>query len=358
MHAYLLIIATTCIAALILTPCAIRVAHTLGWVDQPGLRKVHQRPVAYLGGGAVFGALLIGFAALWFSVRDPQQPWSLFDPRMLAILAGAGIMLLTGLVDDTRGLSPPVKLACQLVAATAVVAMGVSIGGLQLTQSFRIEFGIFGVLLTIFWIVGVTNAVNIIDGLDGLATGLGAVASAAIGWTALHCGNYPAALLMAALLGALLGFMPFNFHPAKVFLGDAGSLSVGFILASTSVYVAMDAQTLVGLGIPVVALGIPVLDTLFSIIRRALERRSILSADRNHLHHRLIDRGHSQIRTMLALVGALCAGFDFGDHSNSPGPNSGLGRLGCTLLGLRDTLPHEWGDPIPRLATRGWATLR
>ena len=151
------------------------------------------------------------------------------------------------------------------------------------------------------WIVGITNAVNLIDGMDGLASGLSAVACGAIGMVAYQSGSIAAALLMAALLGAILGFLPYNLNPAKVFLGDAGSMVLGFLLATTAVLCSAKTTAIVGFGIPIVALGIPIFDTLFSMVRRVLEGRSLFAADKNHIHHRLLSLGYSQTPIVLLL---------------------------------------------------------
>lgn len=296
-----------CVAALVLTPIAAQVATSNGWVDRPDVRKVHSRPVPYLGGVAVIGGFLIGCAALWWAADESARA-ALATWPALAILVGTLVMFVVGFIDDTRKLRARKKLVAQVVAALIVIASGVSLDGLQLTESLRLEFGMFGPAVTLVWIVGVTNAINIIDGLDGLCSSLSAVACAAIGWTALQVGNAPAAALMFVLLGAILGFLPYNFHPARIFLGDAGSLTLGFLLSTSAVLVSTHSPLPAAWGIPLVALGIPILDTLFSMVRRTLERRSIMSPDKNHLHHRFVALGFGHVRTALALAGLSAVG--------------------------------------------------
>jgi len=303
MNLYLIIGLTTLVASLVLTPCAMQLAHAAGWVDRPGLRKIHGKPVAYLGGAAMFGALCVGLIALMLVTRHPTDSLSHLDPRMLSLLGGATLLFVVGLVDDIRNVRPRIKLLAQIIAATAVCASGITINHITITDSFAIEFGQLSFLVTVFWIVGVTNAVNLIDGMDGLAAGLSAVACAAIGWIAYQAGLYTAAILMVALLGSVLGYLPYNLNPAKIFMGDSGSLVLGFLLASTSVLCAAKTATFVGIGVPLVALGIPIFDTLFAMVRRTLEGRSLFSADRNHIHHRLLALGFGQTR----IVGLLCA---------------------------------------------------
>ncbi len=288
------------VAALLLTPMTSRLALRFGWVDKPDVRKVHKTPVAYLGGAAVVGALLTSMAvslALPSLSEIPGAPGF----ELYALGLGALLMFGVGLVDDIRGMRARTKLGAQLVAAGLVVASGVSVESLPITDGYALEFGIFALPLTILWIIGVTNAINIIDGLDGLASSLSIVAAAAIAWTAHGLGLEPLAAVAIGLMGAIIGFLPYNIHPARVFMGDAGSLTIGFLLASMSAatfHAAEDARSVV---IPLVALGIPVLDTVMSMARRLLEGRSIMSPDRNHLHHRLMDRGHGQPRTVLIL---------------------------------------------------------
>lgn len=298
----LTVLLISCVAALLLTPVTSRLALLKGWVDAPGLRKVHKAPVAYLGGAAVMGALLVGLSTLfWLPSAEPFR--ESFDIRLFAIVMGAVLMFVVGIADDVNDIKATKKLFAQMLAASLVCASGVMITGIPLTETISIEFGIFSFLITILWIVGITNAINIIDGLDGLASGISVVACGAIAWTAFAQGHDATGIVVLALMGSILGFLPYNIHPARVFLGDAGSLTIGFLLASTSALTATKAPTLIGLSIPLVALGIPILDTLFAMVRRAVARRSMMSADQNHLHHRLMALGYGQPKT----VGILCS---------------------------------------------------
>lgn len=331
MSPFIAIPLVACVAALLLTPMTSRLALTKGWVDKPDARKVHRTPVAYLGGAAVMGALLVGFSAFYWLPTVDSAIRETIDLRLMAIVAGAALMFVVGLLDDIHDLKATRKLLAQLVAAGLVVAAGVQIDGFPLTESIRLEFGIFGALITIFWIVGVTNAINIIDGLDGLASGISIVACGAISWTAFQSGNQAAGILMLTLMGAILGFLPYNLHPAKVFLGDAGSLTIGFTLASTSALTATKASTAVGLLVPLVGLGIPILDTLFAMVRRTIERRSMLSADRSHLHHRLMALGFGQPKTVLLLCTIAALGV-VATTATAPGDN--LARIGIATAAL------------------------
>lgn len=299
MSNYLAVSLATLVASLALTPCAIRLALARGWVDNPGVRKIHGAPVAYLGGVAIFGSLVLGFVVL--SLMHPSYSLGLLDGRMLAMLAGAVLVFSVGLVDDIKNVRPRVKLAAQILAALAVWSAGVRIEEVHFTEGFAISFGQASIVVTVLWIVGITNAVNLIDGMDGLASGLSAVACGAIGMIAYQSGSTQEALVMAAMLGAILGFLPYNLNPAKIFLGDAGSMVLGFLLSTTAVCCSAKTSAIVGFGVPIVALGIPIFDTLFSMVRRVLEGRSLFAADCNHIHHRLLNLGYGQTRIVLLL---------------------------------------------------------
>lgn len=311
MMVYICVGAASLLASLLLTPIAARAAATMGWLDSPGVRKIHSRPVAYLGGAAIFFSLFAGFLVLLLLARDPAASLSELDPRVLSLLAGAGLLFVVGLVDDVRTIRPRVKLVAQITAALVVCASGITIDRIHLTDGLALEFGHLAVPITILWIVGITNAVNLIDGMDGLASGLSAVACAAIGWIAYQSGLYTAAAMLAALLGALLGFLPYNLYPARIFLGDSGSMLLGFLLSSTAVLCAAKAATVVGIALPLVALGIPIFDTLFAMMRRILEGRSLFSADRNHIHHRLLALGFGQTRIVMLLCAETACAVSF-----------------------------------------------
>lgn len=289
-------------AALLLTPFASLVATRRGWVDRPGPRKVHDRATPLFGGAAVIGSFAV-VLALAFWPSGTAEPAVELDRRLLAIVAGGALMFAVGLRDDLCQLGAVSKLIAQLAAASVVALSGVSISGISLGPGVELELGIFGFPLTVLWIVWATNALNIIDGLDSLACGLALIGAGVVSWAAWSGGNESASLMMLALMGAVGGFGPYNAHPARIFLGDAGSLFIGFILAATSALVASEATTLAGFTVPVLALGIPVLDLSFAAFRRLLEGRSIMSADRNHIHHRLSGLGYGQRKTVVLLCG-------------------------------------------------------
>lgn len=224
-------------------------------------------------------------------------------PKVTVILFAATLMFVVGLLDDVKHLRVRIKLLAQLAAAIAVCCAGIRIESVAVADWLTLDFGWFSWPLTLLWIVGITNAVNFCDGLDGLAAGISTVACGVIAVFAVQSGQVVMAVLMLALLGSLSGFLVFNFNPARIFMGDCGSLFLGFIIAASSVMCASKSSALVGFALPVLALGIPIFDTLFSMLRRFLQRRSIFAPDRSHFHHRLLDLGLNQRHVVIAAYG-------------------------------------------------------
>jgi UDP-GlcNAc:undecaprenyl-phosphate GlcNAc-1-phosphate transferase len=313
MNIYLSVYLGSLILALLITPAVIRLACRLNIIDVPGARHMHTQPVSHVGGVAIFlSTMIFSIVAIW--LRDFLGT---FDESMLRqlciLLLAAGFMFTVGLIDDvkTEGLRARTKFIAQIAAAVLVCAAGIRIKSVVITDSLTLNLGLFSWPLTLLWIVGITNAVNLSDGLDGLAGGICAIACGVLAVFAAFTGNLAVVVLMLALIGGITGFLFFNFNPAKVFMGDCGSMFLGFTIASTSILCFLKSSALVGLALPVAALGIPVFDTLFSMLRRFLERRSIFSADRSHFHHRLIDLGLTQRQAVIAIyaVTLLSAGL-------------------------------------------------
>jgi UDP-GlcNAc:undecaprenyl-phosphate GlcNAc-1-phosphate transferase len=269
-----------------LTPVLIELARRRGWVDQPNARSVHKQPIARLGGVAIFFAAMLATLPVLFVQNTIGDSFRDLGIKILALLTGASMMFALGLYDDLHGLRARFKLLTQLAAAILVCACGIHIQSITVQDLFALNFGIYGCPITILWIVGITNAVNIIDGLDGLAAGISAIACGVIAIMAVLHGNVVLAILMLALLGSLTGFLFFNFSPAKIFMGDCGSLYIGFTIATASVITGSKTYALAGIALPILVLGIPIFDTLFSMLRRFLQRRGMMSADRSHFHHR------------------------------------------------------------------------
>ena len=292
--------------ALLTTPIVIFVARRLKALDRPGVRTVHTRPVPRIGGIAIFFAAMTLIVSVVFLDNQIGAAIRRMPVQLGTLLCTASVIFLVGLVDDLKGLPATVKLLVEAVAAGVLCHVGVTVSALEITDGVRLDLGALSCPLTILWIVGITNAVNLSDGLDGLAAGVSAVACAAIAVFALTSQNPVMAVFMLALLGGLCGFLFYNFNPAKIFMGDCGSLFVGFTIASASVMCLTTSCALVGLALPILALGIPIFDTLFAILRRFVERRSLFAPDRSHFHHRLIDLGLKQRHAVITIYIATC----------------------------------------------------
>ncbi|MBF7017640.1 glycosyltransferase family 4 protein [Staphylococcus durrellii] len=285
----LLLIIFSMIVSLILTPIIIKVSQKMDIVDKPNYRKVHTKPVSVLGGTVILFSFLLG---IWLG-----HP---IETEVKPLVIGSVLIYLVGLIDDIYDLKPIIKLIGQIVAALVVVYYGVTIDFISLPIGPTIHFGILSVPITITWIVAITNAINLIDGLDGLASGVSAIALATIGFIAILQANIFIIMICSVLIGALLGFLFFNFHPAKIFLGDSGALLIGFIVGFLSL-LGFKNITFVSLFFPIVILAVPFIDTLFAMIRRVKKGQHIMQADKSHLHHKLLDLGYSHRQTVLLI---------------------------------------------------------
>lgn len=275
------------------TPAVKMLAIRIKAVDVPrDSRRMHKTPIPRLGGLAIFLGFLVSI--LIFGRTGPQ---------MAAILVGAILLVALGMVDDVVALKPGIKFLGQIVAALIPTLAGVVIT--RFTNPFSaggyFNLGIFSIPVTILWIVGITNAVNFIDGLDGLACGVSAIATVTMFVIAVLYSEYQIALMMAALAGACLGFLPYNMNPAKIFMGDTGSMFLGYILAVTSIQGLFKFYAVISFAVPFILLGLPIFDTAFAIIRRLAHGQSPLQADRGHVHHRLIDLGFDQKQSVAIL---------------------------------------------------------
>lgn len=283
--------------ALVMTPMVKKFANAVGAVDKPNERKVHTKPMPRLGGIAIYLAFILGFFIVYPFVTgiDGKLVWGM--------ILGGSIIVLVGALDDRFDLAPRWKLLGQIAAAVAVMAFGVDIEMVHLPFiETELQLGWWSYPLTLLWIVGVTNAINLIDGLDGLASGVSGIATASIMGLALLMGNVTVILVCVVLLGAIIGFMFYNFYPAKIFMGDSGALFLGFTLATLSILEFKQAA-LVTFLVPIFVLGVPISDTLFAILRRWLNKKPISAADKNHLHHCLLRLGFSHRTTVLIIYG-------------------------------------------------------
>jgi len=300
MKTYLSVYLGSFILAIITTPLVTYIGRRLNFIDAPGIRKVHSLPIPRIGGVAIFASMIALIIPVMFLPNVIGVSFRFIKLKIVTILIATGFIFVFGLIDDIKGIRARTKFLAQLFCALTVCLAGVRIHSVSITDSLVINFGFLSWPVTILWIVGITNAVNIIDGLDGLAAGICAAACGVIAILTWQFGPPVMTVMMLCLLGSLTGFLLFNFNPAKIFMGDSGSLFLGFIIASSSVLCAAKTETVVGLALPVVALGIPIFDTLFSILRRFLESRSIFSADRSHFHHRLLALGFRHRHAVIA----------------------------------------------------------
>lgn len=285
------------ITSILITPLVKKLAFKIGATDKPNQRKVHQKVMPRLGGLAIYISFIVGLLIL-----QPE------GAQHMAIVVGSIIIILTGIFDDMFEISAKVKLAGQLAAAIVVVIWGdVLVSFINLPFGGKIEFGIFSIPLTILWIVGITNAINLIDGLDGLAAGVSSIALITIGFMALIMGNYYVVAIASVLLASTLGFLFYNFHPAKIFMGDTGALFLGFIIAVLSL-LGFKNVTVISLIVPVIILGVPISDTFFAIIRRIVNKTPLSAPDKSHLHHCLLRVGYTHRQTVI-MIYAMAAFF-------------------------------------------------
>ena len=301
MNTYICVYLGSALLALAITPAVIWLARRIGAMDHPGVRSIHKEAVPRIGGAAIFVSSMCLILSVLYLRNDigaafRDTPW-----QLMTLLSSATFVFLVGLVDDLRGLPASLKFLAELLAAGALCFAGVRIDAIGITHHWVVSLGWLSCPLTLLWVVGITNAINLSDGLDGLAAGISAIASGVIAILAMYSGNVVMAVFALALAGSLSGFLVFNFHPAKTFMGDCGSLFLGFIIAASSVMCMTKSSALVGLTLPALALGIPIFDTLFSMLRRYLERRSLFAPDRGHFHHRLLDLGLRQRHAVILI---------------------------------------------------------
>ncbi len=283
--------------AFALTPPVRVLAFLIGAVDVPtDERRMHTKPTPRIGGLAIFGGFAI--SSLVFGT---------YTPVLGAVLTGGFLMVVLGILDDVYRLKAWMKLVAQIAIAVVAVLYGIKIEHITLFGSL-VEFGVLSIPITILWIVGLTNAINLLDGLDGLACGVSAIMSITLLGVILIHGDYESALLMAILAAACLGFLPFNTNPARIFMGDTGSLFLGYTMAVMSVQGVFKMHTVISFIIPLAMFALPLMDTLFAIFRRLRGGESPFSPDRKHLHHKLVDMGFTQreaVRILYSVCGIL-----------------------------------------------------
>lgn len=302
------------ITAYIATPYTIKIAHKVGAIDIPkDDRRVHHNPIPRIGGLAVIIGFFVSIVYLLITCTI-EGKLNLFGPedyarKLIGIFTGMAILSGFCIIDDIKDIPPVVKLIGQLLAASIAVMCGITIGQINI-NAFGLEINLssnIASIITILWIVGITNAINLIDGLDGLSTGISIISCISLLIIfALNGSPLIAIMIVTALVGALSGFIPFNFNPAKTFIGDTGSNFIGYTLAVLSIIGVAKTYTAVVIVLPVIVLGLPIFDTLAAIIRRIVTGKSlkaVFKADRGHLHHRIIEKGFSQKEAVLILYG-------------------------------------------------------
>jgi len=299
---YLTVYFGTLLLAMLLVPIISRLAKWYRFLDSPGPRKVHDKPIPRVGGIAFAVSTLLFVPGVFFLSNEIGRSFRECRTEFIALLAGAGFMFAVGLFDDLHPVRGYIKLLCIIAASLAICASGATISSISMGSSFELETSWAAWPLTIFWIMMITVCMSVIDGLDGLAAGVAVIVCGTILLIALWCGQAAMAVLMLALLGSVTGFLIFNFYPAKIFMGDCGSMFLGFMIGAGSIVCQIKTSTLIGLAIPFLVLVVPILDTGFVILcRRILERRSIFAPDRSHIHHRLLDLGLRQMTVVIII---------------------------------------------------------
>lgn len=274
----------------LMTPMVKRMAFRIDALDMPGERRINTRAIPTMGGIAIY----LGFLF-------PVLLLTNISSTVLGIVLGASFILIVGILDDLYELSPGVKLAGQITAASILIFFGVKVEFITNPFGGMIYLGSWGIPLTLLWVVSITNTVNLVDGLDGLAAGISSIAAFILFFVALQEGQVMAAIMAVTLAGSSLAFLKYNFNPAEIFMGDTGAMFLGFVLAAISVSGALKSAAAVTLVVPVLALGVPIFDTIFAIVRRVYNGKPIGEADQGHLHHRLLALGLNQRQAVLSV---------------------------------------------------------
>ena len=283
----------------IVTPILIKIGLKFGFVDQVNQRKIHRGAIPRIGGIGISLGTLLPILLLFYISGGVHIETR--DNVFLFFVGGLGISLV-GLIDDIRGINAKIKLLFQIAVAVMATMHGALIQSLPMPWG-RLELGVFSYLLTVFWIIGIINAFNLIDGMDGLSSGITLFSSLTIAVLAIVNGSefLPVALVGLALAGAVTGFLIYNFNPAKIFMGDSGSMFIGYILAVLSLKSQSKAHAVVSILVPIIAMGLPILDTILAFTRRILRHQSIFAADKQHIHHFLLSLGFNQRKTVLIM---------------------------------------------------------
>lgn len=302
MKTYLGVLLLAFLSTYFLTPLAKRLAFFLGAVDQPNERKIHKVPMPRLGGVAVFAGFCIPLATLYFLQNRVAYTFLDYEKLIASLMIGATCMMAVGFYDDVKGAGATKKFLVQIA-----VALGLYLAGFRITiisnpfGGAPLDLGLFGVPISVFWIVGLTNALNLLDGVDGLISGVTAIIALSLAVINIYDGNIIVALLTLSLAGSCLGFLPHNFNPAKIFMGDAGSLFIGCVLGCVGMFSLFKAVTATFILAPLLLFGLPLYDTLSVMVGRMRRGQSVFKADKTHVHHRLLRLGWNSRETVLYL---------------------------------------------------------
>lgn len=309
----LLVFAIALIFSMFLTPLVRKLALKFGIIEKSNPRKPHKKVITCLGGVAIYAGFVISLLLASFVFLRNLD--SFFLRNLVGLFSGATIIVVLGLIDDTHGTTALQKIGLQVVAALVTsVIFDIKITYLILPALGKIDFGILSIPITLIWVIGLTNALNWVDGLDGLAAGITSIACVSllvIGWRG---GELVSAVIITALMGASLGFLKYNFYPAKILMGDTGSNFLGFVLANVAIMGSLKSAAVLSLMIPILIMGVPIFDTLFSVWRRVRLSKNPITPDTDHLHYRLIKLGLTHRQTVLVIYGvsgvlSLCAIF-------------------------------------------------
>ncbi|MBE0416864.1 MAG: undecaprenyl/decaprenyl-phosphate alpha-N-acetylglucosaminyl 1-phosphate transferase [Coriobacteriia bacterium] len=298
-----LLVGVAAAVTLLLTPFVRRASLRLGLVDEPGGRKIHSGLIPRVGGVAMLGGFAVAFAVQFWgeSYLGWRTTLTSGNQQIVGCVVGMLVIFAVGLIDDIVGLNAGQKLLGQLAAAGVLIGFGLRIEFIGNPFGGLLMLGLLGVPVTALYVVAFTNVINLIDGLDGLAAGVSAIGAATMLVLALQGNELAAAVFAAALIGACVGFLRYNFHPASIFMGDSGAMFLGFSLAAISLLGVMKSVAAIALAVPLLIIGVPIFDTASAIIRRVRHKRPIQEADRGHIHHRLLGRGFDQRQTVLII---------------------------------------------------------
>jgi UDP-GlcNAc:undecaprenyl-phosphate GlcNAc-1-phosphate transferase len=356
---YLTIYFGAVVVAMLLVPVVSRLAKRYRLVDAPGPRKVHQVPIPRIGGIAFVVPTMAIVLPLFFLNNDIGRSFRQEQTQFIVLLAAACFIFAVGLIDDLHPLRGRTKLLCLIGASLAVCASGATVRSLSVGTWLVLPTGWAAWPLTVLWITTITVCMNLIDGLDGLAAGIAAIVCGTVALMAYLTDQAATVVLMLALLGSVTGFLFFNSYPAKIFMGDCGSMFLGFLIGASSVVCQTKTPTAVGLTLPFLAMGVPIFDTIFAVLRRrVLERRSAFAPDRRHLHHRLLDLGLNQRMVVIVIYAITVINASLGIFMMTAQSSWGAGLLAVGLLllfalfvylsgnrpyGILMALSHNWG---------------